>query len=135
MVLAERAGALQSEMLHTLNIDDEDEPYKYGLLFLIGFDENGIYVDSCVDVSAALGVTACGMLAAEKLTGVRNDAVRDITVAATFLDLRSRFIHGSGNPGPYLIKTESPLTRDELQDFLRACEPSRRKALLKKATI
>ncbi len=135
MGLAERAGTLQSEMLHTLNIDDEDEPYKYGLLFLIGLDKNGIYVGSCVDVSAALGVTACGMLAAEKLTGVRNDAVRDITVAATFLDLRSRFIHGSGNPGPYLVKTSSPLSRDDLENYLRALDSPALKSFLQRSKI
>lgn len=128
MVLAERAGALQSEMLHTLNIDDEDEPYKYGLLFLIGFDENGIYVDPCVDVSAALGVTACGMLAAEKLTGVRNDGCY---VLRSPVAVHPRV----WKPRPVPDQNRVPLTRDELQDFLRACEPSRRKALLKKATI
>lgn len=37
--------------------------------------------------------------------------------------------------GPYLIKSEAPLSVDELEQVLRAMPPDRRKAFLKGAAI
>jgi hypothetical protein len=115
--------------------EDDSAECRHGLTFLLGYDEDGPYVDMCIDVSAVIGQTYAGMLAAEKLTGIKNRDAYNIAAALKVMDLRSRHMHGSVDPGPYLIRTESPMTREELEIFLRSCEPSRRKALLKQARL
>ena len=136
MDLVDPAGTPLSGTSPIPDIDDYDSAeYRHGLAFLLGYDEDGPYLDMCVDVSAVIGQTYVGMLAAEKLTGIKNQDVHGIAAALRAMDLRSRFMHGSADPGPYLIRTESPLTRDEMENFLRTCEPSRRKALLKQARL
>lgn len=138
MEIADPAGTLLSGTSPIPDIDDyeyDSVEYRHGLVFLIGYCEDGPYVDMCIDVSAVLGQTYVGMLAAEKLTGIKNNDADGIAAAIKVMELRSRFMHGSADPGPYLIKTESPMTREELETFLRSCKPSRRKALLKQARL
>ncbi len=124
-----------SPILDTDDYEDDSAECRHGLAFLLGYDEDGPFVDMCIDVSAVIGQTYAGMLAAEKLTGVKNQDAYNIAAALKVMDLRSRLMRGSVDPGPYLIRTESPMTREELEIFLRSCEPSRRKALLKQARL
>ena len=138
MDLVDPAGTLLSGTSPIPDIDDyeyDSTEYRHGLAFLLGYDEDGPYLDMCIDVSAVIGQTYVGMLAAEKLTGIKNQDAHGIAAALKVMGLRSRFMHGSADPGPYLIRTESPLTRAEMENFLRTCEPSRRKALLKQARL
>lgn len=136
MGLADPAGTLQFGMSRTLDIDDEyDEGVPaYGLCFLVGYNEYGVYLDSCFDVTAMLGKTWEGVLAAEKLTGIKNEELHMLSLAITHMELRARFIH-TGLPGPYLVKTSSPLSRDELETYLRSLDKRSLKLFLEKAKV
>lgn len=54
MDLVDPAGTLQSGMSPTLDTEDEED-VQYGLCFLVNYNEDGIYLDSCLDVSSAIG--------------------------------------------------------------------------------
>lgn len=103
---------------------------------LVKYTEDGLVIDSSLDVSDMLGLEWIGVLAAEKLTGKRNDKARKLASSLSMLRLlrlRTRF---DGHCyGPYLIKTEDPISVDELEQVLRAMPPDRRKAFLKGAAI
>lgn len=135
MDLADPVGTLQSGMSLTLDTEDEDmEDIQYGLCFLVGYDEDGIYLDSCLDVSPVVGKTWVGVLAAEKLTGVQNREARLLAVGLASLNLRARFV-ATGSPGPYLVKTSSPLSRDDLENYLRALDKPALKSFLQRSKI
>lgn len=122
-------------MSPTLDIEDEDEDdVQYGLCFLVSYDEDGVYLDSCLDVSYALGKTWVGVLAAEKLTGVQNQEAHSLAAAMASLTLRARFVN-TVSPGPYLVKTSSPLSRDDLEKYLRSLDKAALKSFLQKAKI
>jgi muconolactone delta-isomerase len=132
---AELAGTLQSGTSHTPSTEDEDEQevLRHGLVVLVKYTEDGLVIDSSLDVSDMLGLEWIGVLAAEKLTGKRNDKARKLASSLSMLRLRTRF---DGHCyGPYLIKTEDPISVDELEQVLRAMPPDRRKAFLKGAAI
>ena len=135
MDLVEPAGTLQSGMSPILDTEDEnEEEVKYGLYFLVGYDEDGIYVDTCIDVSSAIGKTWVGVLAAEKLTGVQNQEARSLAVAMTVLAFRAQFVN-TGSSGPYLVKTSFPLSRDDLENYLRALDKPALKSFLQRSKI
>lgn len=100
---------------------------------LVRYDEDGMFIDSSLDVSDMLGMKWIGVLAAEKLTGKRNEKAHKLASSLQMMRLRTRF--NSECYGPYLIKSESPLTVEELEQVLRAMPPDRRKAFLKGAAI
>lgn len=131
----ELVGTLQSETSHTPSTEDEDEQkvLRHGLVVLVRYNEDGLVIDSSLDVSDMLGLEWIGVLAAEKLTGKRNDKVRKLASYLSMLRLRTRF--NSECYGPYLFKTEVPISVDELERVLRAMPPDRRKAFLKGAVI
>ena len=131
---AEPAGTLQSRTSHTPSTeDDEQEALRHGLLVLVRYIEDDLFIDSALDVSDMRGLEWIGVLAAEKLTGKRNDKARKLASSLSMLRLRTRF---DGHCyGPYLIKTEDPISVDELERVLRAMPPDRRKAFLKGAAI
>ena len=134
MDLADPAGTLQSGMSPTLDTEDDEEDIQYGLCFLVNYNEDGIYLDSCLDVSSAIGKTWVGVLAAEKLTGVQNQEARSLAAAMTTMSLRARFV-STGSPGPYLVKTSSPLSRDDLENYLRALDKPALKSFLQRSKI
>ena len=133
MDLADPAGTLQSGMLPTLDTDDEED-IRFGLCFLVNYNEDGVYLDSCLDVSSAIGKTWAGVLAAEKLTGIRDREARLLPAAITTLSLRARFA-GTGSPGPYLVKTSFPLSRDDLENYLRALDKPALKTFLQRSKV
>lgn len=133
MDLVDPAGTLQSGMSPTLDTEDEED-VQYGLCFLVNYNEDGIYLDSCLDVSSAIGKTWVGVLAAEKLTGVQNQEARSLAAAMTTLTLRARFV-STGSPGPYLVKTSFPLSRDDLENYLRALDKPALKSFLQRSKI
>lgn len=100
---------------------------------LVLYIEDDLVITSALDISDLLGMGWAGVLAAEKLTGTRNEKVRKLARALYVMDLRVRI--DSGCCGPYLIKTEDPISVDELEQVLRAMPPDRRKAFLKGAAI
>lgn len=122
-------------MSHTpsTEAEDEQEILRHGLVVLVRYTEDGLTIDSSLDVSDLLGMEWIGILAAEKLTGKRNDKARRLARSLNMLQLRTRF---DGHcHGPYLIKTEDPISVRELEQALRAMPPDRRKALLKGAKL
>ena len=133
MDLVDPAGTLQSGMSPTLDTED-GEDFRYGLYFLVNYDEDGIYLDSCLDVSPAFGKTWVGVLATEKLTGVKNQEARSLATAMAGLSLRARFVN-TESPGLYLVKTSSPLSRDDLEEYLRSLDKAALKSFLQKAKI
>lgn len=109
------------------------EPLRHGLIVLVKYTEDGLVIDRRVDVSDMLGLEWIGVLAAEKLTGKRNDKVHELAFYLRVMRLRTRL---DGHCyGPYLIKTEDPISVDELERVLRAMPPDRRKAFLEGAAI
>ena len=133
MDLVDPAGTLQSGMSPTLDTEDEED-VQYGLCFLVNYNEDGIFLDSSLDVSSVLGKTWVGVLAAEKLTGVQNQEARSLAAAMTTLSLRARFV-STGSPGPYLVKTSFPLSRDDLENYLRALDKPALKSFLQRSMI
>ena len=133
MGLVDPAGTLQSGMSPTLDTEGEED-VRYGLYFLVNYNEEGIYLDACLDVSSVIGKAWVGVLAAEKLTGVQNQEARSLAVAMTTLRLRAQFV-STGSPGPYLVKTSSPLSRDDLEKYLRSLDKAALKSFLQKAKI
>lgn len=100
---------------------------------LVKYTEDGLVIDSSLDVSDMLGLEWTGVLVAEKLTGKRNDKARKLAGSLGMLRLRTRL---DGHCyGPYLIKSEAPLSVEELEQALRAMPSDRRKAFLKGAAI
>ena len=120
-------------MSPTLDTEDEEDA-QYGLCFLVDYNEDGIYLDSCLDVSYALNKTWEGVLAAEKLTGIENQEAYSLAAAMTAMSLRARFVN-TGSPGPYLVKTSSPLSRDDLENYLRALDKPALKSFLQRVKI
>ena len=133
MDLVDPAGILQSGMSPTLDTENEED-VQYGLFFLVNYNEDGIYLDSCLDVSSAIGKTSVGVLAAEKLTGVKNQEARSLAAAMTSLSFRARFV-STESPGPYLVKTSSPLSRDDLEKYLRSLNNTALKSFLQRSKI
>ncbi len=120
-------------MSPTLDTEDEED-VQYGLCFLVNYNEDSVYLDSCLDVSSAIGKTWVGVLAAEKLTGVQNQEARSLAAAMTTLSLRARFV-STGSPGPYLVKTSFPLSRDDLEKYLRSLDNTALKSFLQRSKI
>ena len=133
MDLVDPAGTLQSGMSPILDTEGEED-VQYGLCFLVNYNEDGIYLDSCLDVSSAIGKTWVGVLAAEKLTGVQNQEARSLAAAMIMLGYRARFMN-TEVPGPYLVKTSSPLSRNDLEKYLRSLDKAALKSFLQKAKI
>ncbi len=133
MDLADPAGTLQSGMSPTLDTEDEED-IRYGLCFLVNYNKDGIYLDSCIDVSSAIGKTWVGVLAAEKLTGIQNQEARSLAAAMTTMSLRARFVN-TESPGPYLVKTLFPLSRDDLEKYLRSLDNTALKSFLHRSKI
>ena len=132
---AELAGTLQSGTSHIPSTEDGDgqEVLRHGLVVLVRYNEDGLLIDSSLDVSDILGTEWVGVLAAEKLTGKRNEKAHKLASSLQMLRLRIRF---DGHCyGPYLIKSEDPISVEELEQVLRAMPPDRRKAFLKGAAI
>lgn len=132
---AELAGTLQSGTSHTPSTEDgdEQEALRHGLIVLVRYNKDGLFIDSSLDVSDLLGMEWVGVLAAEKLTGKRNEKAHKLASSLQMMRLRIRF--NSECYGPYLIKSESPLSVKKLEQALRAMPPDRRKAFLKGAAI
>ena len=120
-------------MSPTLDIEDEDG-VQYGLCFLVNYNEDGIYLDSCLDVSYAIGKTWEGVLAAEKLTGIKNQEAHTLVVGMSGMFLRARFV-STGSPGPYLVRSSFPLSRDGLENYLRSLDKAALKTFLQKAKV
>lgn len=120
-------------MSPTLNTEDEED-VQYGLCFLVNYGEEGIFVDSALDVSYALNKTWEGVLAAEKLTGIENQEAHTLAAGMAGLSLRARFVN-TGSPGPYLVKTSFPLSRDDLEQYLRSLDKPALKSFLQRSKI
>ena len=122
-------------MLPTLDTEDgETEELRHGLAFLVNYGEEGIFVDSALDVSYALNKTWEGVLAAEKLTGIENQEAHALAADMSGLSLRARFVN-TGSPGPYLVKTSFPLSRDDLEKYLQALDKPDLKSFLQRSKI
>lgn len=137
MGLADPAGTLRSGMSPILGTEDEDgevENVNHGVFFLVSYNEDGLYLDCCLDISLLLGKTWEGVRATELMLDTRNEEVRALALAVTHMELRARFIH-TGLPGPYLVKTSSPLSRDELEIYLRSLDKRSLKLFLEKAKV
>ena len=90
-------------------------------------------IDTYMDVSELLGMTALSLKTAEKLTGMRNGKVRAMLRAISLINLRVRL--DAAVNGPYLVKTETPLARDALELYLRALSRAELISLLNKAKV
>jgi hypothetical protein len=122
-------------MLPTLDTEDEEtEELCHGLAFLVNYGEEGIFVDSALDVSYAINKTWEGVLAAEKLTGIENAEAHTIAAGMSGLSLRARFVN-TGSPGPYLVKTSFPLSRDDLEKYLRSLDKTALESFLQRSKI
>ncbi len=135
MATADHAGTLLRETLHTLDTEEPEAGIKHAYLFLIGYDEEGPYLDCFADMSYALGKCAAGERAKELMLGVKDAEADRLGHLFKTIELRARFVHGSAHPGPYCVKTEDPLTREELTTYLKSLTTERRKEFLKAAKI
>lgn len=134
MDLADPAGTLQSGMSPTLGTENDEENVKFGLCFLVNYDEDGVYIASCLNVSPVIGKSLVGVMAAEKLTGIQNREIRSLSAAIAAMYLRARYTN-TESPGPYLVKTSSPLSRDDLEKYLRSLDNTALKSFLQRSKI
>lgn len=128
---AELVGIPESET--SLTLDTEPEEFKYGIVFLVKYHEDGIYIDSSVDVSPILGMAYVGMLAAEKLTGKTDEGARALASSISLLTLRAHI--DTSCSGPYLVKSDTPIDTEAVEKALRAMNPDRRKEFLEGAKL
>ncbi len=126
------AGTLKSGTSLTPSTD-EVERFDHGLMFLVKYTEDGVIIDSSLDVSSCLGLEWPGVLAAEKLTGVENRFARSMASSMQMMRLRTRF--DTATYGPYLVKFTQHTTPQELQHYLRSLDVEDRKRFLKGAEI
>ena len=63
--------------------------------------------------------TSASKAAAEKLTGVQDREARSLATAMAMLGCRARCMNTEAL-GPYLVKTSFPLSRDDLENYLRS---------------
>lgn len=132
---ADHAGTLLRETLHTLDTEEPEESVKHAYIFLVGYDEDGVYLDCFADMTHVLGKSVDGVRAAEKLTGVFDREAARLSHVYAAIGLRARFVQGGHCPGPYCVKTEDPLTREELTTILQHMTTERRKEFLQAAKI
>ena len=123
---ADLAGIPELEPFLTLDTE-------YGCIFTLLYGPEGPMIDTYMDVSELLGMTALSLKTAEKLTGMRNGKVRAMLRAISLINLRVRL--DAAVNGPYLVKTETPLARDALELYLRALSRAELISLLNKAKV
>lgn len=114
----EIAGMGASSTSHT-------EDIEHGYMFLVGYDEEGIYIDTFVEVTPALNGYA--RMAASKLLDKRDDELESALLLIKYIELRSRFTSGNG---PYLVKTSGPINDEILLQFLTSLSVEDRKDFL-----
>lgn len=123
--LAEPAGTLPSDPSLTQDIEpwdeDEAEDYQYGYAFLIGYGPDGLYIDTQIDVSPLIGKSYESYRAKKALLQASGRpasdderAINAIAVQLKVLELRSRFMAGNYDVGPYLVKSPEELTPELL---------------------
>ena len=137
MVTADIAGMGKYETFPTLSTKlEESEEYAHAIMFVVDVCLNGICVDSASDVSLLIGKTGMGVFAKQKLTGIADDRVNKQLAAARFIDMRARFVSPGGiSSGPYLVKTVSPLSRDDLLCYLQSLDTTALRSFLKAAKL
>ena len=95
----------------------------YGYVFLVRMGQDGVrYIDSWMDVSRYIGRSFQEFVAAERVKAKllrqaepdMNDIVREVSGLST-MKLRARF---NMMDGPLYVRTEEPMTYDELNMFV-----------------
>lgn len=106
------------------------EDTKYGYMFLVGYDEEGIYIDSFLDITPVLDGYA--RMAASKLLDQQDDELESALLLAKYIELRSRFTSGSG---PYLVKANVPLDSETLLQYLASLSVEECKDFLHRSRV
>lgn len=120
---AEIVGTAVSSTSHT-------EDIKHGYMFLVGYDEEGIYIDTFVEITPALNGYA--RMATAKLLDRRDDELESALLLVKYIELRSRFTSGNG---PYLVKTSFPLDYEALLRYLTSLSIEDRKDFLHRSRV
>lgn len=119
----ELAGMEASSTSHT-------EDIEHGYMFLVGYDEEGIYIDTFVEVTPALNGYA--RMAASKLLDERDVELESALLLVKYIELRSQFANGNG---PYLVKTSVPLDGKTLSQYLMSLSVEDRKDFLHRSRV
>ena len=120
---AELAGMEASSTSHT-------EDTEHGYMFLVGYDAEGIYIDTFVDVTPALNGYA--RMATSKLLDQRDDELESALLLVKYIELRSRFTSGNG---PYLVKTSFPFDSETLLRYLTSLSVEDREDFLHRSKV
>ena len=119
----EIAGMGASSTSHT-------EDIEHGYMFIVGYDEEGIYIDAFVEITPALNGYA--RMATAKLLDQRDVELESALLLIKYIELRSRFTNGSG---PYLVKTSVPLDHETLLQYLTLLSVEDRKNFLDRSKV
>lgn len=106
------------------------EDIKHGYMFLVSYDEDGIYIDTFVEITPALNGYA--RMATAKLLDQQDDELEFALLLVKYLELRSRFTSGSG---PCLVKTSVPLDSETLLQYLASLSVEDRKDFLHRSRV
>lgn len=119
----EPAGMGASSMSHTENIE-------HGYMFLVGYGEEGIYIDAFVEITPALNGYA--RMATSKLLDERDVELESALLLVKYIELRSQF---ASINGPYLVKTSFHLDHETLLQYLTSLSVEDRKDFLDRSKV
>lgn len=93
-------------------------------LFLVKYDHEGVVLDDCLDLSQAeaagdgdIHALFIAEKVAERLGQPFDLKLKDLVHAVQMIGLRSRL--DGATEGPYLVRTEVDITREQFQSVLR----------------
>lgn len=99
-------------------------------MFLVGYDVEGIYIDTFVEVTPALNGYA--RMATAKLLDERDVELESALLLVKYIELRSQFTNGNG---PYLVKTSFRLDHEALLRYLTSLSVEDRKDFLDRSKV
>ena len=106
------------------------EDTKYGYMFIVGHDEDDIYIDAFADITPALDGYA--RMATAKLLDQRDVELESALLLVKYIELRSQFANSNG---PYLVKTSFHLDHEALLRYLTSLSVEDRKDFLDRSRI
>lgn len=113
--------------IQDIEFEDEDAEPEYAYMFLVGYNEDGRYLDAFLDVSDLIGLTEAGIKAKAKLLGPDHESLKHtmgVMQSVNSMALRFRF-NGGHLHGIYLLKAAIKLDFRLLNSLVRSFSKER----------
>lgn len=119
-----------SEPDHEAEAGGEAE-LSHGYIFLVRWNKRRLVVDSFLDVSAFVGEEGRRSYAVSRLLDRKIPGLDTVATAIRHMDLRRKF--NSDMEGPLSARTDTPLTPEDLEQYLNALNQGDLEAFLRRA--